>query len=179
MADKMDTENKGSARTLEEALAEEEEDVIDQDVLNGSVEEIVARTKALEREIQILRHESNRMHHEETALKEKIKENMEKIKLNRQLPYLVANVVEVSEQILTTKQFFDVIFDIVSIFSIFQQYLTLYCLLQLIDAEPEDLEEDGSSMDVDAQSQNGKCAVIKTSDRKVHIDTIPSAFFFT
>jgi len=32
--------------------------------------------------------------HEHTALNEKIKENNEKIKLNRQLPYLVGNVVE-------------------------------------------------------------------------------------
>jgi 26S proteasome regulatory subunit T5 len=29
-------------------------------------------------------------------MKEKIKENQEKIKLNKQLPYLVGNIVEVS-----------------------------------------------------------------------------------
>jgi 26S proteasome regulatory subunit T5 len=33
--------------------------------------------------------------HDETSMKEKIKENLEKIKLNKQLPYLVSNIVEV------------------------------------------------------------------------------------
>jgi len=115
-------------KSLEQTLAEEEE--LEPAILNGPIEEIVSRTKALDREIQILRHEGNRLHHENTALKERIKENVEKIKLNKQLPYLVANVVE------------------------------------LIDSEPEEIEEDGSSMEVDAHPTGGKCAVIKTSDRK-------------
>ena len=33
--------------------------------------------------------------HEQNALKERIKENNEKIELNEQLPYLVGNIVEV------------------------------------------------------------------------------------
>ncbi len=86
----------GATKTLEEALKEEEP--IDPEILNSSVDDIVARTRALDREIQIIRHEQNRLHHEQQALKERIKENVEKIKLNKQLPYLVANVVEVSVQ---------------------------------------------------------------------------------
>ena len=35
--------------------------------------------------------------HEQTSMIEQIKDNKEKIKMNKQLPYLVANVVEVSE----------------------------------------------------------------------------------
>jgi 26S proteasome regulatory subunit T5 len=89
MADTMEVEK---PKTLEEALQEEE---IDPEILNSSVDDITARTRALDREIQILRHEQNRLHHEQAGLKEKIKENNEKIKLNKQLPYLVANVVEV------------------------------------------------------------------------------------
>ena len=81
-----------TATSLEQALAEDD---VDPELLTATVEEIVVRTKGLDREIQILRQEANRLHHEQTALKEKIKENHEKIKLNRQLPYLVANVVEV------------------------------------------------------------------------------------
>lgn len=39
--------------------------------------------------------ESTRLSLEQTGLKEKVKENKEKIKLSNQLPYLVGNVVEV------------------------------------------------------------------------------------
>jgi 26S proteasome regulatory subunit T5 len=88
-------------KTLEEALQEEE---IDPEILNSSVDDITARTRALDREIQILRHEQNRLHHEQAGLKEKIKENNEKIKLNKQLPYLVANVVEVCTPALTHRR---------------------------------------------------------------------------
>jgi ATP-dependent 26S proteasome regulatory subunit len=50
----------------------------------------------LDNEIKAMRNESNRLSHEHTNVKERIKENNEKIKLNKQLPYLVGNVVEVS-----------------------------------------------------------------------------------
>ncbi|KAG5457242.1 MAG: hypothetical protein BJ554DRAFT_2797, partial [Olpidium bornovanus] len=46
---------------------------------------------------QIMRAENTRLAHEKTAMEEKIKENQEKIKLNRQLPYLVGNVVELMD----------------------------------------------------------------------------------
>lgn len=36
-----------------------------------------------------------RLQHEQTAMRERIKDNKEKIKLNKQLPYLVSNVIEV------------------------------------------------------------------------------------
>jgi 26S proteasome regulatory subunit T5 len=42
--------------------------------------------------------DAQRLKLEEDATKEKIKENQEKIKLNKQLPYLVGNVVEVGWQ---------------------------------------------------------------------------------
>ena len=53
------------------------------------------RTRLLENEIRVLRDESNRLTHEKAGLAERVKENHEKIKLNNQLPYLVANIVEV------------------------------------------------------------------------------------
>jgi 26S proteasome regulatory subunit T5 len=43
----------------------------------------------------VLRDESSRLTHEKAGLAERVKENHEKIKLNNQLPYLVANIVEV------------------------------------------------------------------------------------
>ena len=43
-----------------------------------------------------LQDELQRANLELESFKEKIKENQEKIKLNKQLPYLVGNIVEVS-----------------------------------------------------------------------------------
>jgi 26S proteasome regulatory subunit T5 len=40
--------------------------------------------------------ELKRLQHEQNHMKEQIKDNKEKIKLNKQLPYLVGNVVEVN-----------------------------------------------------------------------------------
>jgi 26S proteasome regulatory subunit T5 len=41
--------------------------------------------------------ETLRLQHEMQAQKEKIKENTEKIKVNKTLPYLVSNVIEVTQ----------------------------------------------------------------------------------
>ena len=46
--------------------------------------------------LEFVQDETQRLTLEHDAMKEKIKENQEKIKLNKQLPYLVGNVVEVS-----------------------------------------------------------------------------------
>lgn len=45
-----------------------------------------------------LKEELQRANLELDSFKEKIKENQEKIKLNKQLPYLVGNIVEVNNQ---------------------------------------------------------------------------------
>ena len=42
-----------------------------------------------------MRSEQLRLNHEQSVMKEKIRDNGEKIKQNKVLPYLVANVVEV------------------------------------------------------------------------------------
>ena len=47
----------------------------------------------------MLKDESTRLGLEQTGNKEKVKDNLDKIKLNRQLPYLVGNVVEVLDQV--------------------------------------------------------------------------------
>lgn len=57
------------------------------------------RTRLLDNEIRVLKDENQRMGLELTGNKEKIKDNAEKIKLNRQLPYLVGNVVEILDQV--------------------------------------------------------------------------------
>jgi len=45
---------------------------------------------------QVMRSETLRLQHEQNVMKEKIRDNGEKIKQNKVLPYLVGNVVEVS-----------------------------------------------------------------------------------
>jgi len=45
--------------------------------------------------LQIMRSDVMRISHELQAQKDKIKENTEKIKVNKTLPYLVSNVIEV------------------------------------------------------------------------------------
>lgn len=42
-----------------------------------------------------MRSEIQRIKHESESQKERIKENQDKIKLNKQLPYLVGNIIEV------------------------------------------------------------------------------------
>ena len=45
-----------------------------------------------------MRSDIQRINHETLNQKDKIKENLDKIKLNKQLPYLVGNVVEVLDE---------------------------------------------------------------------------------
>lgn len=49
-----------------------------------------------------MRSETLRLQHEQSVMKEKIRDNSEKIKQNKVLPYLVGNVVEVIYALLFT-----------------------------------------------------------------------------
>uniref|UniRef100_A0A1J3DQD9 26S protease regulatory subunit 6A-like protein A n=1 Tax=Noccaea caerulescens TaxID=107243 RepID=A0A1J3DQD9_NOCCA len=62
-----------------------------------STEDITRATRLLDNEIRILKEDAQRTNLECDSYKEKIKENQEKIKLNKQLPYLVGNIVEILE----------------------------------------------------------------------------------
>ena len=73
---------------------EPEEEYLDMEILNSSTRDIINRRRLLENELKILKSEFGRLKHEETTMKDKIKDNMDKIENNRQLPYLVGNVVE-------------------------------------------------------------------------------------
>lgn len=70
------------------------EDDLGEEIARADTDEIVQRTRMLENEIKVIKNEVSRLNHEQQAQKERIKENTEKIKLNKILPYLVANVVE-------------------------------------------------------------------------------------
>ncbi|CAL9735849.1 26S proteasome regulatory subunit 6A [Monosporozyma servazzii] len=85
--------------TLEELDAQnlQQEDGLDQEILSLSAQELQTRSKLLDNEIRIFKSELQRLAHEKNVMMEKIKDNKEKIKNNRQLPYLVANVVEIMD----------------------------------------------------------------------------------
>ncbi|KAL1301700.1 hypothetical protein AAFC00_005909 [Neodothiora populina] len=85
----------GDKSKEEEKKQQEQEDLIDMDVLNSSTRDVVTRRRLLENDTRIMRSEYQRLNHEKAAMMEKIKDNVDKIDNNRQLPYLVGNVVEI------------------------------------------------------------------------------------
>jgi ATP-dependent 26S proteasome regulatory subunit len=60
-----------------------------------ATDEVIGRTRLLDNEIKIMKSEVMRISHELQAQNDKIKDNTEKIKVNKTLPYLVSNVIEV------------------------------------------------------------------------------------
>ena len=79
-----------------EQPAEETWDDIPQDVLQSETDDIMTRVRLIENDIKVMRSETMRLQHEQSTMREKIRDNKEKIKQNKVLPYLVGNVVEVS-----------------------------------------------------------------------------------
>ncbi|KAJ0965885.1 hypothetical protein J5N97_027023 [Dioscorea zingiberensis] len=73
------------------------DDFEDDQIASMSTEDIVRASRLLDTEIRILKEELQRANLDLDSYKEKIKENQEKIKLNKQLPYLVGNIVEILE----------------------------------------------------------------------------------
>lgn len=119
---------------------------------------------------QIMKSEVLRVTHELQAMKDKIKENTEKIKVNKTLPYLVSNVIEVRWHLDVSFKVLE--WDIRSFLSASSMCMgfkvCMCCVFEwkLLDVDPNDQEEDGANIDLDSQ-RKGKCAVIKTSTRQV------------
>jgi 26S proteasome regulatory subunit T5 len=103
---------------IEAAVFENETSDLPEEFEHMSAADIERRTRLLDNEVRVLREETQRLGGEINTLRDRIRENKEKIKLNNQLPYLVSNIVEVLD----------------------------------INPDEED-EEDGGTMDVDAQRQ--------------------------
>ncbi|EME88425.1 uncharacterized protein MYCFIDRAFT_60533 [Pseudocercospora fijiensis CIRAD86] len=82
---------------------EKEEEMIDAEILNSSTRDIVARRRLLENDTRIMRSEFQRLTHEKQSMQDKIKDNVDKIDNNRQLPYLVGNVVEILDLDVTAE----------------------------------------------------------------------------
>jgi 26S proteasome regulatory subunit T5 len=62
---------------------DQEDDLIDDEILRSSTRDIVNRRKLLENDMRIMKSEFQRLTHEQNAMKEKIKDNLDKIENNR------------------------------------------------------------------------------------------------
>lgn len=75
-------------------MSQEDDDLLNE-IMQLLTDDIVNRTKLLDNDIKVMRLELQRLTHEKTVMLERIKDNQEKIANNKQLPYLVGNIVEV------------------------------------------------------------------------------------
>ena len=76
---------------------DEAKDEEDDETRHMSVSELRQRIHLLNNDIRIMKSDVQRITHESRGQRERIRENQEKVKINKQLPYLVANVVEILE----------------------------------------------------------------------------------
>ncbi|KAJ2644729.1 26S proteasome regulatory subunit 6A, partial [Coemansia sp. RSA 1287] len=83
--------------SLEQAAATTGEDFsdLDAEIKRSSNAEISSRSRLIDNEIRVLKSDYHRLTHEQNMMLAKIKDNTDKINLNKQLPYLVSNVVEI------------------------------------------------------------------------------------
>lgn len=67
---------------------------LDQEITDASTEELWMRARMIDKDVRIMRSEYQRLSHEKAGMEDQITDNKEKIENNKQLPYLVANIVE-------------------------------------------------------------------------------------
>lgn len=65
---------------------EKEQDDIDPEILSLNTLDIVNRRRLLENDLRVMRQEYQRLTHERTNMKERIKDNLDKIENNRYVP---------------------------------------------------------------------------------------------
>ena len=140
------------------------------------------RTRLLENEIRVLKDESTRLGLEQQGNKEKVKDNLDKIKLNRQLPYLVGNVVEVLDQVPEVRAPRRALHKCsrnprrpaakraeparaAAVCGEEVAFAAQFKRAELAGAAQPEEEEDGGNVDLDAQ-RAGKAVVLKTSTRQ-------------
>lgn len=70
-------------------------DELPPEIANGTVDDINMTVRMLNNDIMVLRSELGRLRHEVKEQTLRVNDNTEKIRQNKQLPYLVSNVVEI------------------------------------------------------------------------------------
>lgn len=95
--DSTSSNNAGEEKTAEDPADNNNENTEDDETRTMSTSELRQRIHLLDNDIRVMKSDIQRIRHESQAQQERIRENNEKVKLNKQLPYLVGNVVEVLE----------------------------------------------------------------------------------
>lgn len=72
-------------------------DMEDDETRHMTIGELRQRIHLINNDIRIMKSDVQRITHESRGQRDRIRDNQEKVKLNKQLPYLVANVVEILE----------------------------------------------------------------------------------
>ena len=80
---KNNDKKQGDGDTAMDDVETEEEDVLDEEILSLSTDDIKTRRRLLENDARIMKSEYQRLSHEKATMAEKIKENMDKIANNR------------------------------------------------------------------------------------------------
>ncbi|PWN28939.1 putative RPT5-26S proteasome regulatory subunit [Jaminaea rosea] len=123
---------------------------IPDDVLNAPTDEILTRTRLLDNDVKIMKSENMRLSHEQATMREKVKENAEKIRQNKILPFLVGNVVEI----------LDIDPDVD------EDAPESGAALSISLAKPTDAAGSSGTVGGKAGKKEPRCAVIKTSTRQ-------------
>jgi 26S proteasome regulatory subunit T5 len=79
----LEREEKNDAEMKDAETGEKPEDGLDEEILNSSTRDIIARRRLLENDTRIMRSEFQRLTHEKASMHEKIKDNLDKIENNR------------------------------------------------------------------------------------------------
>jgi 26S proteasome regulatory subunit T5 len=74
-------------------------DMLVDDVFTMSTDAIRQRTNLIDREIHIMKSDIDMINYETRAQRQRVLENIEKVKMNKQLPLLVSNIVEVLDPV--------------------------------------------------------------------------------
>jgi 26S proteasome regulatory subunit T5 len=153
------------------------DDMLDDEILNSSTADIVKRRRMLENELRIMKSEYQRLTHEQSTMREKVKDNQEKIENNRyaiifvgaitftrfrssHMP-IVARGVWLSRFMSSCYRY-----PFTDLYSYRQLPYLVGNVVELLDLDVEaEAAEEGANIDLDA-TRVGKSAVIKTSTRQ-------------
>lgn len=71
------------------------DDILTEDIQQLTDAEVQQRILLIENEIRVMRQQHSRLQYQASTIHERLRDLNDKIKLNKQLPYLVANVIEI------------------------------------------------------------------------------------
>lgn len=94
---KEETKEAPPADETTEPEEEPEPEVEDEETRHMAIGELRQRIHLINNDIRVMKSDVQRITHDSRGQRDRIRENQEKVKHNKQLPYLVANVVEILE----------------------------------------------------------------------------------